>query len=61
MFYKKRVNPYSKSKLANKVLAKLRKLMIVYKKNLYYIPKLQKRVYNKSVRPRKYAFAIKFS
>ena len=36
MSYKKDVDLYSKSKSANKLLAELRKLMIVCIKNLYY-------------------------
>ena len=36
MFYKKNVNSNFKFKLANKLLIKLRKLMIICKKNLHY-------------------------
>ena len=34
--YKYNVNPYSKFKLADKLLVELRKLIIVYRENLYY-------------------------
>ena len=54
MFYKKNINLCSKSKSAEKLLAKLREQMIVCQKNLYYAPKLQKRAYNKGVKPRSY-------
>ena len=40
MSYKKDVDFYSKSKLANKLLAELRQLIIVYKENFYYAQKL---------------------
>ena len=36
MFYKKDINLCFKSKLANKLLIKLKKLIIIYKKNFYY-------------------------
>ena len=36
ILYKKEVDLCSKSKLANKLLAELRELMIVSRKNLYY-------------------------
>ena len=37
MSYKKEVDSYFKSKLVDKLLAKLRELMIVCQKNLYYV------------------------
>ena len=40
MSYEKKVNSHSKSKSVDKLLAKLRKLMIVYWKNLYHTQKL---------------------
>ena len=55
MSYKNDVNSCSKSKLADKLLAKLRELMIIYWKNLHHAQKLQKRAYNKGVKPRSYA------
>ena len=36
MSYEEDVNPYSQSKLADELLAKLRKLIIVCQKNLYH-------------------------
>ena len=42
MLYKKNVDPCFKFKLADKLLAKLKELIIIYKKNLYYAQKLQK-------------------
>ena len=36
ILYKKDVNSHSKFKLANKLLAKFKELIIAYKKNLYY-------------------------
>lgn len=36
ILYKKNVDSYSKSKLANKLEVKLKKLMIVYWENLYH-------------------------
>ena len=42
------------SKTANKLLAKLWKLMTVCRKNLYYTQKLQKQAHNKSVKSRSY-------
>ena len=54
MLYKKKVNSRSQSKSADKLLAELRKLMIVCCKNLYYVQKLQKRVHDKGVKPKSY-------
>ena len=39
MFYKKNIIFCFKSKLSDKLLAKLRKLVIVYKKNFHYFQK----------------------
>ena len=57
--YKKVVNSCSKFKLANKLLAELKKVIIVCKKNLYYIQKFQRKTYNKSVKPKIYASSNK--
>ena len=59
MSYKNDVNPCSKSKSADNLLAKLRKLIIVCKKNLYHAQELQKQAHNKSVKPRSYASSDK--
>ena len=53
--YKEKVNLRSKSKLVDKLLAKLRKLIIIYWKNLHYTQKLQKQVHNKGVKSKSYA------
>ena len=55
MSYKEEVNPCSKSKLADKLSAELRELMIVYQKNLHHAQELQKRAHDKGVKPRSYA------
>lgn len=44
------------SKIINKLLAKLKELMIIYQKNFYYAQKLQKQAYNKDVKPENYIF-----
>ena len=56
MSYEEDVNPRSQSKSADKLSVKLRKLIIVCQKNLYHTQELQKRAYNKVVKPRSYAF-----
>ena len=38
--YKKNVNPYLKSKTANKLIEELRNLMTIYRKNLQHAQKL---------------------
>ncbi len=52
--YEKNINLCSKSKSADELLTKLRELMTVYKKNFYYIQKLQKQIYNKVVKSKSY-------
>ena len=59
MSYKKKVDPRSKSKSADKLSVELRELMIVCQENLYYAQKLQKRAYDKGVKPRSYALGDK--
>ena len=54
ILYKKEVDPHSKSKSAGKLLAELRKLIFVCLKNLHHVQELQKRAYNKGVKPRSY-------
>ena len=51
MLYKEKVNSRSQSKLANKLLAELRELMVIYCKNLYYAQEFQKQAHNKGVKP----------
>ena len=36
ILYKKNVNPHFKSKSADKLLAELKELIIIYRKNFYY-------------------------
>ena len=52
MLYKEEVDSCSKSKSADKLLAKLRELMIVFWENLYHAQELQKQTHNKGVKPR---------
>ena len=54
MFYKEDINSCSKSKLANKLLAKLRELITVCRKNLYHAQELQKQSHNKGIKARSY-------
>ena len=54
MSYKDDVDPRSKSKSVNKLLAELRELMIVCHENLYHAQKFQKQAHNKGVKPRNY-------
>ena len=55
MSYEEEVNPHSKSKSADELSAELRELMIVCQENLHHAQKLQKRAYDKGVKPRSYA------
>ena len=55
MSYKEDVDPRSQSKLADELLAELRKLMIVYRENLHHAQELQKQGHDKGVKPRSYA------
>ena len=54
VFIEENTNPQFQSKSADKLLAELRDLMILYQKNLYQAQELQKRVYNKSIKPKNY-------
>ena len=54
MSYKEEVDSCSKSKSVDKLLAELRKLMIVCQENLQHAQKLQKRAHDKGVKPRSY-------
>ena len=55
IWYEEKVDSYSKSKLADKLLVEIRKPIIVCRKNLHYAQKLQKRAHNKGVKPKNYA------
>ena len=56
MLYKKNIDPCFKFKSVDELLAELKEPMIVCQKNFYYTQELQKRVYNKDVKFRSYAF-----
>ena len=57
--YRDDVDFCSKSKSADDLSAKLRELVIVCRNNLYHAYKLQKRAYNKGVKPKSYAASNK--
>ena len=59
MSYKEDVGPRFQSKLADKLLAELRELIIVCQENLHHAQKLQKRAYDKRVKPWSYALGKK--
>ena len=59
VFYEEDIDLQLKSKSANKLLAELRELMIVCRKNLYHAQEIQKHAYNKGVKFRSYAFSDK--
>ena len=53
--YEEDIEPRSKSKLTDELSAELRELMIVCQKNLHHAQELQKRAYNKGIKPKSYA------
>lgn len=53
-FFKNKYNIYSKSFSAHKLATKLRKLMNICYQNLLYTQDLQKKAYNKGVKPLSY-------
>ena len=55
MLYKEDIDLRSQSKLADKLSAELRELIIVWRENLYYAQKLQKHAHDKRVKSRSYA------
>ena len=59
MSYKEDIDPRSQSKLADELLAELRELMTVCRKNLYHAQELQKQGHDKGVKPRSYALGNK--
>ena len=59
MAYKNDIDPCSKSKLVDKLLAKLRELIIVCQENLHHAQEFQKQAYNKGVKSRSYALGNK--
>ena len=54
MSYKEDIDPCFQSKSADKLSTKLRELMIVCRENFHYTQELQKRAYDKEVKPRSY-------
>ena len=59
MFYKEDVDLHSQSKLVGELSAELRELMIICCENLHHAQDLQKRAYNKGVKPWSYALGEK--
>ena len=57
--YEKDLDLCSKSKTAKEFFFKLRNLMAVCQQNLYHAQKLQKRAYNKGVKPQSYVLGDK--
>lgn len=57
--YKENIKLQSKFKAVNKLLTKLEKLILVFGKNLLYIQKLQKQVYDKGIKAKSYVFVNK--
>ena len=55
MSYEEDVDPCSQPKSADKLSAELRELIIVFRENLYHAQELQKRAYDKGVKPWSYA------
>ena len=54
MSYEEDVDSRSQSQLADKLLAEVRELIIVYRENLYHAKELQRRAYDKGVKLRSY-------
>ena len=54
MSYEENVDLRSQSKLADELSAELRELMTVCRENLHHTQELQKRGYDKGVKPRSY-------
>ena len=55
VFFKDDIDLRSKSRSANKLAKELKKLMDICQQNLLHAQKLQKRIYNKGVKPQSYA------
>ena len=55
VLYKEDIDPCSKSKLADKLLAELQELMTVCRENLHHTQELWKQAHNKGVKPKNYA------
>lgn len=59
ILFKKKVDSCSKSKLANKLLSKLREEAIICRANFFFAQKLQKKTQNIGVKPKNCAFSNK--
>ena len=59
MSYEEDVDSCSQSKSADELSAEFRELIIVCRENLYHTQELQKRAYDKEVKPRSYALGKK--
>ena len=57
--FEENINPCSKFKSVNKLLAELQELMTVCRKNIHHAQKLQKQAHNKGVKPRSYTLGDK--
>ena len=57
--YKEDIDSRSKSKSADELLAKLRELVIVCQKKLYYAQKFQKQAHDKGVKRKNYVSSDK--
>ena len=53
--YKKDLDPCSQSRTTEKLSSELRQLMTICQQNLHHAQELQKRGYNKGVKPQRYA------
>ena len=56
ILYEEDIDPCSQSKLADELSTKLVELIIVCRENLHHAQELQKRAYDKEVKPRSYVF-----
>ena len=59
MLSRKKIDPCSKSKSADKLSVELRKLIIICQKNLYHAQEFQKQAHDKDVKPRNYTSSDK--
>ena len=57
--YEENIDLCSKSKSKNKLSEKLKKLITVCKKNLYYTQELQKQIHNKEIKLKSYTTNVK--
>lgn len=54
VFFENKTNPYSKFCSVNKLVKELKDLMAICQQHLFYTQELQKRVYDKGVKPKSY-------